>query len=169
MTTPTLTNPETDLLESFLACVCAELTFIGRRPTNCCLVWGDGPPPADFCDCTHPTGSTGHAWVRMIRMDPAATNNRTTTGKCQPMRLRMWVEAGVYRCTPTVADDGVSAPTCTQRSDSARGFLRDARALRTAVACCDALKDHRMEFLSNDPLSISGGCSGTTIQFTLDL
>jgi hypothetical protein len=86
--------------------------------------------------------------------------------KCQPIRVRAWIEAGVYRCVPV---GGEEPPTCDERTESAWGFIRDARALRTAVACCDALKKDRIEFMSQDPSSVSGGCSGVSVQFTIDL
>lgn len=177
MTTPVLDPVEADpqlgpLLQSFLACVCAELTAAGRPVCACCLVWGASPPPQDFCDCECPDGGggSGQAWVRLVRLDPASISNRVQVMKCQPMRLRAWIEAGVYRCAPVVADDGESPPTCDQRTESAWGFIRDSRALRTALSCCDAIKkDHRMEFMSADPIEVQGGCSGVSITFTLDL
>jgi hypothetical protein len=173
MSTPaTLTPEQADpvlgpMLQSFLACVCAELAASGRPPCACCLVWGDTPPPADFCNCECEGDGSGQAWVRVVRMDPAAVGNRLTTMKCQPIRLRAWIEAGVYRCVPTGDEHG--PPTCDERTDSALGLIRDARSLLTAVACCPALRPHRMEFMSADPMSALGGCSGTNIQFTLDL
>lgn len=155
------------LVQSFLSCVCAELTAAGRKPCVCCLVWGDTPPPAEFCDCDTCEDGSGQAWVRVVRLDPAAVGNRLTTMKCQPIRLRAWIEAGVYRCVPT--GDASGPVTCDERTDSTWGLLRDARALRTAVACCEALRPHRMEFMSSEPMGVLGGCTGTTIQFTLDL
>lgn len=173
MTTPVLSPADADpqigeLLQSFLACVCAELSAAGRPACVCCLVWGDTQPAADFCDCDC-EGGTGQAWIRVVRLDPAATNNRVQMKKCQPMRLRVWVEAGVYRCVPVVGPDGTSAPTCEERSESAWGFIKDARALRTAVACCDALGDRVIEFMGQDPIGNLGGCAGVALQFTVDL
>lgn len=156
------------LLQSYLACVAAELTAAGRPPCAACLVWGDAQPSADFCDCDC-AGGHGQAWVRVVRIDPAAISNRTTTKKCQPLRVRVWIEAGVYRCVPTVAPDGVSAPTCEQRAASAWGLVADATALRASFACCDALKDHVKEFMSQDPIGNRGGCAGVMMQFTVDL
>jgi hypothetical protein len=153
-------------LQSFLACVCAELSAAGRPVCDCCLVWGAVAPPADFCACDC-DGGHGQAFVRVIRLDPQATSNRTAAMKCQPLRVRAWVEAGVYRCVP-MGEDG-EPPTCEERTESAWGFLRDARALRAAVACCNALKGDRIEFMSQDPANVSGGCSGVMIQFTVDL
>lgn len=174
MTTPAPPSPvEADpqigpLVQSFLACVCAELHASGRPVCECCLVWGDSIPPADFCDCDC-AGGHGQAWVRVVRLDPAATGNRTAAMKCQPIRLRVWLEAGVYRCVPAVGADGTSPPSCDDRSDSAWGFIQDARSLRRAVACCEALKDRRVEFMSQEPTGVRGGCSGLTTQFTIDL
>lgn len=153
-------------LQSFLACVCAELAAAGRPVCHCCLVWGASKPPADYCDCDCEDGS-GQAFVRVVRLDPQSTGNRTQTMKCQPVRVRAWIEAGVYRCVPVGDESG--PPTCDERTDSAWGFIRDARALRSAVACCDALKRDRIEFMSQDPADVSGGCSGVSLQFTLDV
>ncbi|MEV6399983.1 hypothetical protein AB0M39_35215 [Streptomyces sp. NPDC051907] len=156
------------LLQSFVACVAAELAAAGRPPCAACLVWGNSYPPADFCDCDCANGH-GQAWVRLVRLDPAATGNRIAMKKCQPVRVRAWVEAGVYRCVPTVGPDGSSAPTCEQRSAAAWGFLADARALRTAFACCEALGDRPKELMSEDPIGSLGGCAGVALQFTVDL
>jgi len=171
VTTPVLTPEQADpvlgpKLQSFLACVCAELADAGRPVCHCCLVWGATRPPADYCDCDCADGH-GQAYVRVVRLDPQSTGNRTTMMKCQPVRVRAWVEAGVYRCVPT--GDGGEPVTCDERTESAWGFIRDARALRAAVACCDALKKDRIEFMSQDPADVSGGCSGVSVQFTLDL
>ncbi|MFC4328353.1 hypothetical protein ACFPC0_10995 [Streptomyces andamanensis] len=173
MTTPVLTPQDADpvlgpRLQSFLACVCAELAAAGRPVCNCCLVWGSTKPPADFCDCECEGGASGQAWVRLVRLDPQNTQNRTQMMKCQPVRVRAWVEAGVYRCVP-VGDDQGNPPTCEERTASALGFIADARALRQAVACCQALRRDRVEFISQDPADVSGGCSGVSVQFTLDL
>jgi hypothetical protein len=156
------------MLQSYMACVCAELTSAGRPPCACCLVWGDSPPPADFCACDCADGS-GQAWVRVVRWDPASISNRNTVGiKCQPFRLRVWLEAGVYRCVPAGDSQG-NPPTCDQRSASAWGLINDARSLRKATECCQALDRRRLEFMTGDPMTVMGGCSGTSIQFTLDL
>lgn len=172
MTTPVITPEQADpvlgpKLQSFLACVCAELAAAGRPVCACCLVWGSTKPPADFCACECADGGHGQAYVRLVRLDPQATGNRNQTMKCQPIRVRAWVEAGVYRCVP-LGDNG-EAPTCEERSQSALGFIADARALRQAVACCDALRRERIEFISQEPADVSGGCSGVSVQFTIDL
>lgn len=174
MTTPppVLTPEQADpalgpKLQSFLACVCAELAAAGRPVCACCLVWGASKPPADFCDCECEGGASGQAYVRVVRLDPQAIGNRTSVMKCQPMRVRAWIEAGVYRCVP-VSQDGQPV-SCEERTESAWGFLRDARALRAAAACCEALKRDRIEFISQDPADVAGGCSGVSLQFTLDL
>lgn len=156
------------LLASFLACVCAELTAVGRAPCECCMVWGDTPPPADFCDCDCAGGGHGQAWVRLVQFDPVPDVERRGTARCQAMRERAWIEAGVYRCAPVTGPDGVSPPTCQDRTDTAWGMLQDARALRRAVACCQALRDRPLELVTQQPLGIRGGCTGVTIQFTLE-
>ena len=156
------------LLDRFLACVCAELAAAERPVCECCLVWGDSIPPADFCDCACGDGH-GQAWVRVVRWDPANTTNRLDNKKCQTLRTRVWLEAGVYRCVASVAPDGQSAPTCEQRSADAWGLIRDAMALRQAFACCEALNDRVLEFMSEEPTGMQGGCSGVVIQFTVDV
>lgn len=156
------------LLERFTACVCAELAALGRPVCMCCLVFGDSYPPADYCDCDC-NGGHGQAWTRVIRWDPADTGNRTTMKKCQTLRTRVWIEAGVYRCVAAAAPDGQSAPTCEQRTDDAWGLIQDARGLRMAYACCEALSGAVTEFMGLEPTGVQGGCSGVALQFTVDV
>lgn len=173
MTTPALLLPaDADpvlgpVLDQFVACVCAELTAGGRPPCACCLVWGNTQPPADFCDCSC-DGGNGQAWVRVMRFDPAATNSPQVRRRCQPWRTRVWLEAGVYRCVSGGGDQG-EAPTCEERTADAWGLLADARMLRQAAACCAAFKDRPVDFLSQEPTGVLGGCSGVMVQFTVDL
>lgn len=156
------------MLNDFVACVCAELAAIGRPACACCLVWGDSVPPADFCDCDC-NGGHGQAWVRVVRWDPPLTSNPQLRRRCVPWLLRVWVEVGVYRCVPAVAEDGTSAPSCDDRTGSAWGFIADARALRTAAACCQALDGKTIDFLQQEPTGNRGGCGGVSLQFTIDL
>lgn len=156
------------MLNDFVACVCAELAAIGRPACQCCLVWGDTIPPADFCDCDC-NGGHGQAWVRVVRWDPPATVTPQLRRACVAWVTRVWIETGVYRCVPAVGPDGISGPTCQDRTDSAWGFIADARALRTAGACCAALNGKTIEFMQEEPTGVAGGCSGVSLQFTIDL
>lgn len=156
------------LLQRFVACVCAELTAAGRPACACCLVWDDAIPSADFCDCDCVDGH-GQAWVRVRGWQPADSGSRGATRRCQPWRTEVELEAGVYRCVPVVAEDGESAPSCADRSDSAWGFIADTRALRTAASCCHALAGHPVRFDYAGPTPVKGGCAGALVQFTVEL
>lgn len=156
------------VLAGFVECVCAELAAAGRPACACCLVWGDTVPPADFCDCDC-NGGHGQAWVRVARWDPPLGADLNTRRRCTPWRARVWIEAGVYRCVPAVAEDGVSAPTCQDRTDSAWGLIADAAALRRAAACCAALEGFYPELLQEEPTGVRGGCAGVALQFTIDV
>lgn len=157
------------ILDQFVACVCAELSAGGRPACACCLVWGNTNPPADFCACSCPEGGHGQAWVRVMRWDPATTVSQQVRRKCQPWRYRVWLEAGVYRCVTAVADGQGNPPTCEQRAADAWGLLADARLIRQAAACCAAFDGKTVEFISEEPTGILGACSGVFIQFTVEL
>lgn len=175
MSTPTIPLPVDaepvlgEMLDQFVTCVCAELLAGGRPACACCLVWGNTNPPADFCDCDCESGH-GQAWVRVMRWDPAATVNQQVRRQCQAWRYRVWIEAGVYRCVATTSDPASGAPpTCEQRAGDAWGLLADARLIRTAAACCAAFKGKVVDFISQEPTAVTGGCSGVLIQFTVDV
>lgn len=156
------------ILDQFVACACAELAAGGRPVCACCLVWGNTNPPADFCTCSC-DGGHGQAWVRVMRWDPAATVNQAARRQCQAWRYRVWLEAGVYRCVTAVADSQGNPPTCEQRADDAWGLVTDARLIRTAAACCAAFEGKVVDFISEEPTAVLGGCSGVMVQFTVEL
>jgi hypothetical protein len=176
MSTPVLLPADADpvlgpMLNQFVACVCAELAAAGRPVCACCLVWGNSPPPADFCACDCEGGGSGQAWVRVMRWSPAQTTNIVAQRKCQAWRYQVWLEAGVYRCVATSepGSDGEAPPTCAQRNDDAWGLLADARHLRKAASCCAAFDGKLVTLVTEEPMSVSGACSGVYVQFAVDL
>lgn len=173
MTTPTeqLLPGDADplwgpVLTSLTTCLCATLTAAGRPACACCLVWGAGPPAHDWCDCDCGDGS-GQAWVRLVRLDPITDYGTASGGRCGAWRMRAVIEAGVSRCVAVAGPDG-SAPGCEQRETDALSALADARLLRQAIACCDALADLRVEPDTMRPTGPQGGCAGAIMQITVE-
>jgi hypothetical protein len=177
VTVPTdaLLPPDADpqlgpVLSGLLACLCATLTDGGRPACACCLVWGNSPPAQDFCSCDC-AGGHGQAWVRVVRWDPildAAAHNRRPS-RCFAWRMQATVEVGVARCVAVTAPDGQSAPTCGQRETDAWGLVADARLLRQAVACCDALRDATVYPSPMTPIGPQGGCAGVALQVAVEV
>lgn len=158
------------IIDQFRSCVCGELAAAKRpvcRTCGCCLYPGDTLPPATACDCKD--GGQGQAWVRIVGWEPQQTTNRRETKHCQPVRLRITLEAGVYRCVTTVGPDGQSPPTCEEQDADFWGLLADAAALRRAVSCCPALQRRGLEVTKAEPTGVQGGCAGQLIQFALDV
>lgn len=158
------------ILDRFRACLCGELAAGGRPVCNecgCCFYPGDSMPPATACDCHD--GGQGQAWVRIVRWDEQQTGNRQDMRRCQQMRLRVVLEAGVYRCVSVVGADGQSPPNCEQRDADFWGLLHDAFMLRRAVACCEALRGHGLEVFQAAPTGVRGGCAGQRIEFAIDV
>ncbi|MFE2930611.1 hypothetical protein [Streptomyces sp. NPDC059278] len=174
MTTPTddvILPPDADpwlgpVLSGLTACLCATLAAGGRPACACCLVWGASPPAQDFCSCDCDDGR-GQAWVRVVRQDPVVTERRRR--QCQAWRMQTVIEVGVARCVAVTAPDGQSAPTCDQREEDAWGLVLDARLLREAVACCDALTDVQVWPSAVTPMGPQGGCAGVTVQITVEV
>jgi hypothetical protein len=163
------------LLVSLRACICAELAAAGRPvcPCACCIVWGDGLPPADYCDCQQ-EGGQGQAWVRAAgwaprdstaRRDPVSVNRRSN---CFPQMLRVTIEAGVYRCVSSMQTNTLPA-NCDDRQNDAIGLVADARTLRRALYCCEAIKHHAITFGGQWPTAVRGGCAGVYMSFAVDL
>jgi hypothetical protein len=177
VTTPTGPPPPPDpqtadpwlgpILNQFVVCLCAYFQVEGRPVCACCLVHGSSRPPADFCDCDC-DGGHGQAWVRVVRWDPVVQTNRNAMRRCQAFRMRVWIEAGVYRCVHAGGEQG-EPPTCQEREGDAWGFIADQRILRTAAMCCPSLQGKQVDFQEGVPTGMLGGCSGTQVQFTMDI
>lgn len=172
---PIAADPELGpLVRGIHSCLCQGLTDIGRPVCGCacCLVWGDTHPPADFCDCDDGTGQ-GQAWVSVSGWAPRESSARrdpvsTRRSNCYPTFLRVVLQAGVYRCAPAGGPNG-EPPTCEERDANAMGLIADSRALRKLVFCCPALKGKNVTFGGGWPLAVRGGCTGTYVQFSVDL
>lgn len=158
------------LLEGFLACLCGMLAQAGRPvcADACCLVPGDGPPPADRCDCTC-VGGAGQAWVRWVESEPVqAPGGRAVRRGCTPLRTVKIIEAGVYRCVASPGDDG-SPPSCEARRRDALGLVWDQRLLLDTFACCHVLERTPKELRRVVPTAVRGGCAGVVIQFAVEV
>lgn len=114
-----------DLAQNLLACLCDALAD-AQRPACCDVVWSQGLPPMDMC-CPD---FNGNAWVRFAQMSATTPGN----GKPCIVSWSVTLQMGVYRCV-TVGDDGTPPPPEVHSAEAA-GFMTDAMAMRSAVACC---------------------------------
>lgn len=187
-----LFDPLTGFMDAFHECVCREFALAGRPVCDCAQYGGESPPPADDCACdclvtvVHPDSgdevemrARGQAWVRLVQVPGESYNRRSSSsagtssgwGGCvsgQPFRVI--VEAGVYRCVSTPADDG-QPPGEQQRTSDARELHRDVAVLWRIWECCEVLRTYGSspELDRIEPLGPSGGCVGATMRLWLSI
>lgn len=81
------------------------------------------------------------------------------------------VEIGIYRCIPTIADDGTGAdniPTAAQWLQATQEQLDDAAALRRVVCCLQAFYGLDSVIAGQvQPLENTANCGGITLNVTI--
>ncbi|MFB9476984.1 hypothetical protein ACFFR3_46470 [Nonomuraea salmonea] len=152
------------LAAKLLECLCAELEASLAGPVcRCCVVPGAGYPPMDGCMCEC-GGGQGQAWTRVSRMFPTSQRFPAPLQEAPPTCFLpgSWaveLEAGVYRCAATMAEDG-TPPSCEEVDRDARVVLDDAAAIRRAVMCCFAAQSRVVVPGQWQAIGPSGGCQG---------
>lgn len=149
------------LAEELLACLCTALAeTTGGAPCFCCASAGERPPAMDYCcDCGQ---GHGQAWVRVVRIFPAAARFPQLSTDVEQCRLGSWgveLEVGAYRCA-AVPDNRGNPPSCARVTRDAEVIVDDAAAMRRAITCCFASSDRDQVVGEWRPIGPSGGCVG---------
>jgi hypothetical protein len=156
------------LLERLRTSLATQFGAAARPVREFGITAGGEWPPADYCDCGDTTEGHGQAWVKWVNQRSVDTNPPATG--C-PTRWAVTVQLGVYRCWPSLDDEGNPPPTDAVTA-AARGVADDAAALRRAVKCCEVINRLDIPWLVDrtDQIGPSGGCIGVaiTIRFHLE-
>lgn len=160
------------VLDALRTCIVTQLVHVQAPVCFFPVIYADHPLPAQRCDCTCEGGGHGEAWVRMVKVD-RATAVRTRTRPSAPGMVdndcgdRRWVftvEVGVWRCAPTLDDNG-NPPDDADYDTHTQAMLNDAVALERAWRCCDFIENlplitaHQLDTIA--PSGPAGGCVGT--------
>lgn len=152
-------------MQAVKRCMVAQLAIIDRPVCHAVLYFADHYPPAQGCDCRcdEPQGGEGVAWVRMVQ---AQATNSQGTSPCPSGEMQYQLEAGVYRCAPTLDSSG--NPIVEDKLEGwPEGMMTDLAALRRAFTCCTWLieqRDVRPQISAMNPIGPSGGCVGAAVR-----
>jgi hypothetical protein len=140
------------------------------RPERVCLLV-PGAIAADSCDC-------GQLALSITRIYPStafpteATVDQAPPG-CPPPILAATVTVSLFRCAPTVDDDGIP-PSCDALLASAAGWDTDVAAIRRALAChlADLADQGRIIGYiigGTSPVGPDGACLGADTTITIGI
>lgn len=160
------------MLQRFRISVAAQLLLANRPVCKFPLYWGADRPPADQCTCKCADGGQGVGWGRWVQSTPAPDVGPRAAAvpiECSGGKWAVTLEFGVYRCYPTLSDDG-KPPEEIVIDRASQGFHDDAAALRRGVRCNQWLieKELPWAFVGEFPLTPAGGCAGVALQFRIN-
>jgi hypothetical protein len=127
------------LAAALLNCLCVNVAGLTDPPQHCCYRVGlevahDLGPFADLC-------CEGLAYVALGDTYPSSASFpeqdivRQAEASCAPPTWAQGFRAGIVRCAPVVAQDGVSPPTCDDWGTAAAQNMEDSWALRRTLCC----------------------------------
>lgn len=148
------------VLDQLRLCLCSSLDEADAGGCFCGLY--PGPTvAADFCSCDSTGGGCGMAWVRLMRIFPSTVfpTQDSTLNNCGG-RLAAQVEVGIYRCQPTVENNGQMDPV--KLVAAAAQLTEDAMLMRKAIVCCAEQFKHRDFLLGQWQPAGLGDCGGGT-------
>lgn len=137
-------------------CLCEELTVSGGGPVCWCGAYPGASVSWEYCsggECTN--GACGMAWVRPAAVFPYDSFPIPSLDPRCERPLAWAIEVGVLRCMPQ-PDDGELLPPDEMLTVTMTTML-DARAIHTAIKCCDGVEAAVEQYTPVGPL---GGCVG---------
>lgn len=154
------------VLDTLRLCVCSALDD-SQTGTCFCGLYPGPQVAADFCSCNS-AGNCGMAWVRLMRIFPSTSfpTQDNTLNQCGG-RLAAQVEVGVYRCQPTVENNGQPDPA--KLAAAAAQAVDDAMLLQRAIVCCASEFPHRDFQLGQWAPSGLGDCGGGTWNLLIEV
>lgn len=150
-----MATPYEDLLVDLAACLCLALTPEGEDDPGFCfcgVLPGNAIPAYVGFDCD----TCGMAWVRLDNAYPATSLGQPleNPNSCGAF-IGLDIELGVMRCV--AQQDADDPPPAAELQDLASQQIRDMLAMRSAVACCDALDDIDYALGTFTPTGPQGG------------
>lgn len=153
-----------------LARICCEF---GRsdRPVCRCAYATSNPEPVAGCDCETGTGvDGGEAWLHVGTAYPSTSFPLPAEvwEPCPPSSLAVVLTAGVWRCAPTLDDQG-QAPAPAEVAAAITGQWQDRLILTRAVQC--ALDGLGRQYVIGlwEPQPPLGGRMGGTLAVTVQV
>lgn len=157
----------TPLAEALLACYATEIAKVSDPPAQVCLRTGD---VVNFLlSATEDECCEGLAWVRAANVHPTIDFPEQQAAPLgvagQIVSWAVVLELGAVRCAPTPGHQSI--PSCDEWTALTEKVNDDAAAMRRAM-CCFA-KPRRGRVLPGlwEPLSVEGGCTGSTMTLTV--
>lgn len=150
-----------NIIAEYLCDLLVDLNVPARR---CCLAQGTPPPMDSCCREPDPDGGPdleGFAWVTIggdYPVDAQFPGQLARPAKC-PNGLAQTYTVGIYRCAPTIDDQG-NIPTCDEVYAAIERQTQDGAIIRRAIRCSldAAAKPHVMRL--GGPVNPRGGCMG---------
>ena len=123
---------------ALLNCLCTNVAGLTSPPTHCCYRVGtevahDLGPDNDLCCEGLAYVSLGETFLSS--RFPAEDTTRQAEAACVPPSWGQKFRAGIVRCVPVFAQDGVNPPTCTDWDTAAAQNFEDSWALRRTMCC----------------------------------
>jgi hypothetical protein len=123
---------------ALLDCLCTNVATLTNPPQHCCYRVGaeiahDLGPFTDLC-------CEGLAYVSLGNTSfssafPEDDTTRQAAVACSPPSWAQKFRAGIARCVPVVAQDGISPPSCDDWNTAALQNFEDSWVLRRIMCC----------------------------------
>ncbi len=170
ITVPDLVLPTANTILEHL---CDTLEDVGYPVIDCCVGFGTPPPAQNYCALPDPEGGPdreGMAWIQIGQAFPVATFPvaQELPSKCPNLEMAQQYNVGIYRCAPTLHDDG-SGPDCEEQRAALFRQTQDAQLIRRAIRCALEVAKRRYVLGFGTPLDPLGGCMGYTQAVTVAL
>lgn len=169
---PDLVQPVASLL---LTQLCCRLAGSDYPVCRCAFGFGAPPPISACCECDpedleDPEAPIPHgeAWVRV---GPVVATEIFPEAVAGPIRCDMGLLAaeftvGIYRCAPTMDDQG-EPPTPEDLAEALTIQLQDRAMLFRVVRCALNEADYPYVLGTWEPLDPQGGCMGSQMTVTV--
>lgn len=151
-----------------LAELCCRVAASDHPVCRCGFAFGDPPPVSNCCSC--PSGGQGEAFVRVGQVYPSTVFPQPDEANsvCDYASFAAVFTVGIYRCAPTLKDNG-SAPTTEELAAALIVQLQDRAVLMRTIRCYfNGLPDERLWFAGPwNPIEPQGGCMGGSVTVTV--
>lgn len=152
-----MVNRATMMVETLAACLCGEVCESDLPGVCFCGVLPGSSVALDYVNsCTDAT--CGMAWVRLVSATPGGLSSDllTQTNNCET-GLRLNVEVGIVRCSPSPDDEG-NPPSAEDMLAATELQIDDMMLMRRAITCCVDSHDYLLG--SYSPFGPEGGAVG---------
>lgn len=166
-------DPLAPIAAALLADLCCRLAESDYPVCHCGFGLGDPPPMSFCCECDPAAVDDpvpqGEAWVRIGPVFPAdalLSPLGEPDQRCPLGLIAVQITMGIYRCAPTMDDNG--NPPSTEDIAAALAIQLQDRALLFRVARCVMAAGSLSHVIGGwDPIELQGGCMGSQLALTV--